>query len=156
MPLVYGTCLKYLKNTSDAEDAVMDIYEKLRQKLLSADIKHFKSWLYVVTKNHCFETLRSRKSRETKEKEVENMYSTQVFHPDDVENKEQIKLLHECLQKLSKFQKDCVDLFYFEKLTYMEIAQKLSIGYSQVRSNIQNGRRNLKLCLEKQFPNQAS
>ena len=148
MHLVYGTCLKYLKNTQDAEDGVIDIFEKISKKLLTSEVKSFKSWLYVVTKNHCFEILRRRKTRVTKENEAEIMYSDDVFHPDDVDDQDEINRLNACLEQLDRKQRACINMFYFKKLTYEEVAKALNIGYSQVRSRIQNGRRNLRICME--------
>ena len=148
MHLVYGTCLKYLMNAQDAEDGVIDIFEKISKKIPDSDVKNFKSWLYVVTKNHCFEILRRRKTRFDKESEAEIMYSDHVFHPDDIDNQDDINRLNDCIQRLDRKQRACIDLFYFKKLTYVEVAKALDIGYSQVRSRIQNGRRNLKICME--------
>jgi RNA polymerase sigma-70 factor (ECF subfamily) len=148
MPLVYGTSLKYLKNTQDAEDCVIEIFEKISKKIPNSEVKNFKSWLYVVAKNHCFEILRRRKTRFDKESEAEIMYSEDVFHPDDIDNQNDISRLTDCIQRLDRKQRACIDLFYFKKLTYAEVAEALDIGYSQVRSRIQNGRRNLKICME--------
>ncbi len=149
MPLVYGSCLKYLRNEADAEDAVMDIFEKIAVKLRKTKIDHFKSWLFIVTKNHCFEKLRQQKNRDPKDLDAAVMYSGQVFHPDSIEDREEKDRLRKCLEQLDHVQHACVDLFYFKKMSYQEIADQLSLQYNQVRSRIQNGRRNLKLCMER-------
>ncbi len=148
MPLVYGSCLKYFKNQQDAEDAVMDIYEKLTKKTLTSKVEYFKSWLFVVTRNHCLEKLRKKTSRQDKKIAAALMYSGEVFHPDSVNKDEQVNILHECMEKLEGHQRSCVALFYFKKMSYTDIATEISLNFNQVRSRIQNGRRNLKLCME--------
>ncbi len=149
MHLVYGSCLKYYKNASDAEDAVMDIYEKLVIKTLTSEIQYFKSWLYTVTRNHCLERLRKKSTHADKESTAKLMYYEDVFHPDTIEKDKEVDVLHECIDKLDDVQKTCVDFFYFKKMTYAEIATQLDLKIGQVRSRIQNGRRNLKNCMEK-------
>ena len=148
MPMVYGTCLKYLKSTTDAQDAMMTIYEIVSKKLKTHKVDNFKPWLYVVTKNYCFDELRKKNRRLDKKKVAENMYSEQVFHPDSVgSNKE--KLLHNCIEKLSAKQKYIIKAFYFDKMSYQQIADSNNIEWSTIRSKIQNGRRMLKKCIEK-------
>ena len=148
MNLVYGTCLKYLKNTDDAQDAVMDIFEKLTKKIHTSQIKNFKGWLYTVSKNHCLEILRRAKTVGIKESSAALVYSESVYHPDSVDNEEELRILKTCMENLDVVQRDCIRLFYFEKMNYQDIALHLSIQYNQVRSRIQNGRRNLKICME--------
>ena len=148
MPLVYGSCLKYLKNEADAQDAVMDIFEKIAKKTRNSEVANFKAWLYTVTRNHCFEKLRSKRTKRDKEIEASVMYSDSVFHPDNIDNEEEISRLTKCLEQLDGFQKKCIELFYFRKMSYAEISERLELKYNQVRSRIQNGRRNLKICME--------
>ena len=151
MQLVFGSCLKYFKNADDAQDAAMDIYEKLVKKTLTSDITYFKSWLYTVTRNHCLEQLRRKNTRDPKESEAELMYTEEVFHPDSINNETEVNLLHECIEDLQANQKQCISSFYFEKMSYSEISELLKISIGQVRSRIQNGRRNLKICLERKL-----
>lgn len=151
MPMVYGTCLKYLKNASDAQDAMMTIYELVSNKLKTHKIDNFKPWLYVVAKNYCFDELRKKNRRLDKKEVAENMYSEQVFHPDNVDNDKE-KLLHSCIEKLSTKQKYIIKAFYFDKMSYKQIAENNNIDWSTIRSKIQNGRRMLKKCIEKNAP----
>lgn len=148
MPLVYGLCLKYLKNGSEAEDASMDIYLNLLKKLKTHTILNFKSWLYVVAKNHCLDKLRSKSSKFSKESEAKLMYSEQIYHPDIEEDENELKKLQECLEKLPESQKKSIDMFYYQKNSYKEIAADTGWTWSNIRSFIQNGRRNLKICME--------
>ncbi len=151
MHLVFGSCVKYYKNESDAEDAVMEIYEKLVVKTLTSEVTYFKSWLFTVTRNHCLEKLRKINTYAPKKAEAESMFYDDGFHPDDYQHEkdQEVDILHQCIEKLDTVQRSCVDLFYFQKLAYAEIAKKLDLKLGQVRSRIQNGRRNLKICIEK-------
>ena len=153
MHLVYGVCLKYLKNRETAQDAVMQIFEKLLAELPKHDIKEFKPWLYVLTKNFCLMELRSAKSRMEREKKytIEQeifMEPEEKMHPLDEENSLLNTALQECIEKLKKEQKECIALFYYNDKCYQEIADILHIEEKKVKSYLQNGKRNLKICLE--------
>ena len=148
MHLVLGSCIKYFQNESDAEDAVMDIYEKIVKKTLTSDVTYFKSWLYTVTRNHCLEKLRRKSTHSGKESTAQLMYTREVFHPDNVNKDHEVNVLHTCIEELDEVQRQCVELFYFKKLSYKEIAERLGLNFNKVRSRIQNGRRNIKICME--------
>lgn len=149
MELVFGLCMKYLKNTADSEDAVMGIYELISEKLKTQKVDNFKSWLYVVSKNYCLDKLRKDKRDLTKEKELYLMQSSGNFHPDEVnEDEKKFNLLEQCQEKLPELQKKMIDLFYYQKKSYQEIVDQEQLDWNMVRSNIQNGRRNLKKCIE--------
>lgn len=154
MHLVYGVCLKYLKNRDDAKDAVMQIFEKLVSELGQYEIKQFRSWLYVITKNYCLMQLRSQKTAERrinnyKIDHVQSVESTMELHPIDKEDAENDLQLKECIENLNDEQKNCIRLFYFENKCYREIAELLKMDEKNVKSHLQNGKRNLKICLEK-------
>jgi RNA polymerase sigma-70 factor, ECF subfamily len=154
MHLVYGVCLKYLQNRDDAKDAVMQIFEKLITELRQHDIKQFKSWLYVLTKNFCLMQLRSQKTTERrinnyKMDHVKSVESMLELHPIDKDDAEKDLPLKECLAKLNDEQQICIRLFYFENKCYREIAESLNMDEKKVKSHLQNGKRNLKICLEK-------
>jgi len=148
LELLYGVCLKYLKDPNAAEDAVMDVYVLVSKKLLKHEVKDFRPWLYVVTKNHCFDILRKAKKRIEKEKSAQHMYSETIFHPDSVVKETLLVKMEQCIEKLNKEQKCCIDAFYYKSMTYEQIAASYDLSWNQVRSNIQNGRRKLKICLD--------
>jgi len=148
--LVYGVCLKYLKHRENAQDAVMQIFESLITKILKYEVQNFKSWLHVVTKNYCLMELRSAHS-----KTVEVDFSTinveivSYEHPtNETDLEENIVKLEKCIEKLKNEQKTCVKLFYLEKKCYQEITDITSHNLKKVKSYIQNGKRNLKQCIE--------
>lgn len=152
MPLIYGTALKYLKNQGEAEDVVMDLYEKISKKILTSEIQSFHAWIYMVAKNHCLEILRKKSRISDKENKAFVVYSEQVYHPDSDISETTLGVLRHCLDELDALQKACIEMFYYQKSSYIEIAEALGLDYNQVRSRIQNGRRNLKICIDENTP----
>jgi len=150
MDLIYGVCLKYLKDPDESKDAVMQIYESLVFKLPSQQVDHFRGWLYVVAKNHCLMALRSAGKMKTSSLAPELMQSGENGHLNGArEREDQLELLEDCMEKLPVEQKRSVQLFYLEQKCYKDIADMTGNDWNKVRSLIQNGRRNLKLCMEK-------
>lgn len=147
--LVYGVCMKYLKDGEAAKDAVMNIYQELLTKLQTNEVQNFKSWLYVVAKNHCLMQLRKEKKNVMVELTPAVMQSEDFTHLDDVLEKEkELKKLEYCIEHLPSEQKESIQLFYLENKCYNEIVDKTGYEWNKVRSLIQNGRRNLKTCME--------
>ena len=153
MHLVYGVCLKYLKNREESQDAVMMIFEKLITEIPKQEIDNFRSWLYVLTKNFCLMQLRSAKTSEAKYHEWtidpgNFMETGHEMHPVDKDDRSMDKALADCIEKLKDVQKMCIKQFYYENRCYSEIANNLGVDEKKVKSYLQNGKRNLKICLE--------
>lgn len=148
LSLVYGVALKYLQDREEARDAAMEIFEKLLRTDKGQQIEKFRIWLYVVTKNHCLMKLRAKASLEKKAAEAFMEFSEQE-HPLDSDGQERTPALLRCLGSLKPEQQACVTLFYFEKKSYLEIAATEGIEVKEVKSHIQNGKRNLKICIER-------
>jgi RNA polymerase sigma factor (sigma-70 family) len=149
MDLVYGVCLQYLKEPEDAKDAVISIYEELVTKLRKHEVSHFRAWLFQVARNHCLMKLRSSKGKLVNLPD-ELMHSGENMHPDDALEKEaNLVHLQDCISQLAKEQQKAISLFYLEERSYQEIAGLTGLDQGKVRSHIQNGRRNLKICMEK-------
>lgn len=147
--LIYGVCLKYLEDPEDAKDAVMNIYQELRTKLLKHEVQNFKSWLYVLAKNHCLMQLRSARKNITVNFDTHSVQSGDFSHLDSVmEQEESFRKLENCMKALSEEQGRTIKLFYYDNKCYNEIAQLTGWDWNKVRSLIQNGRRNLKNCME--------
>lgn len=149
--LVYGVCLKYLANKEDSKEMTMHIFERLYSILLHEQIKSFKNWLYVVTRNECHSTLRKDKKRKEQLdvlKQLENSASLFVENVGFLrllnEGKTQSTNLIEQINLLPKDQRRCIEYFYFEKMSYKEIADETKLSLKQVKSNLQNGKRKLK------------
>jgi RNA polymerase sigma factor (sigma-70 family) len=150
MELVYGVCLKYLKEPDDAKDAVINIFEELVIKLKKYEVANFKSWLYQLAKNYCLMKLRSNKKLPVNVN-VDVVHLPQNIHHDDAMEKElNLTIMEHCIEQLPAGQKQAVELFYLKEKCYKEIAEEISMDVNKVRSFIQNGRRNLKICMEKQ------
>jgi len=148
VPLIYGVCLKYLKDEEASKDAVMGIFEELIEKVKQHDIKQFRSWVYVLSRNYCLMQLRSGKKLEQVSLD-EVMEFTPFLHPEDNNKEEALTALERCIEKLIPVQKQSVDLFYLKEKCYKEIADITGFSLNDVKSYIQNGKRNLKICLEK-------
>ncbi len=150
MELVYGVCLKYFKEPERSKDSVMLIFEELVTKLKKHEVENFRAWLHQLAKNHCLMQLRTPKNMKTVEFKVELVQSEENVHLNGVlEKEENFRKLEYCLGTLTSEQKESIKLFYLEGKSYNEIVDITGIEWNQVRSLIQNGRRNLKICMDK-------
>jgi len=148
--LVYGISLKYLRNRDDAKDAVMQLFEKLITTLKTHEVENFKSWLYTTTRNHCLMKIRSGKNKFTEKFTSEFMENGFLLHPEEESELEwNLTRMEKCIEMLVEEQKRCVQLFYLEEKCYKEITQFTGFDLNQVKSYIQNGKRNLKSCMER-------
>lgn len=147
--LMYGVCLKYLSDRELAKDAVMQIFEALPGKIANHQIERFRGWIYVTTRNHCLMQLRTEKGTRFEELQPSIMELSLTLNPGDEEPLENnLGKLKGCIEKLASEQKDCVKLFFLDELSYKEIVDKTGHEYKKVKSFIQNGKRNLKICME--------
>lgn len=151
--LLLGVCMKYLKNEEEAKDCVQQVFLKAITELHKYKVEYFKSWLYMVAKNHCLMKLRDKQTRNPAE-----IRDEMAITPEDdpglaphLEKDRQLEMMEECLQELNKDQKQCVTLFYLEKRSYNEIADITGFTLMQVKSYIQNGKRNLKILLDRKL-----
>lgn len=150
MELVYGVCLKYFKEPETAKDSVMMIFEELVIKLKKHEVEHFKAWLYQLAKNHCLMKLRTPKNLKTVELNISLVQNEENVHLNGVlEKEEHLDKLEHCINALPEDQKTVIKLFYLEGKCYNEIVETTGYAWDKVRSFIQNGRRNLKICMEK-------
>jgi RNA polymerase sigma-70 factor (ECF subfamily) len=157
MELVYGVCLKYLKEPELAQDAVMQIFEELVSKLKKHEVENFRGWLHQVAKNYCLMQLRTPKNLKTVALPPLLMQNEEDVHLNGMmsegtsleEKEENLQNLEECIASLSDEQRTMIKLFYLDGKCYNEIVEITGMEWNHVRSSIQNGRRNLKLCMEK-------
>ena len=149
MELVYGVCLKYFKDAEAAKDGVMQIFEELVSKLKKHEVDNFRGWLHQLAKNHCLMQLRTPRNLKIVEFKTDLMQYEENVHLNGVlEKEENFKKLEYCIETLNNEQKESIRLFYLEEKCYNEIVEITGQEWNQVRSLIQNGRRNLKLCME--------
>jgi RNA polymerase sigma-70 factor (ECF subfamily) len=152
MDFVFAICYQYLRDEDDCKDAVMQIFEKLVIELRTHEVDHFKTWLHSVTRNFCLMQLRARKTfANVEELDPENAHMQLIAPETDealfTENK--LVALESCLKTLIPEQQNAIDLFYMKQKCYREICEETGYDAKKVKSYIQNGKRNLKICMEK-------
>jgi RNA polymerase sigma-70 factor (ECF subfamily) len=148
--LVLGLCINYFKDKDDAKDASAQIFEKLLEELLKREVENFKVWLCFVSRNHCISALRKRKTEKGRQKDYESGQETFVEMEEPLRhNHKELKLqqLEEALKQLGDEQRICVELFYLQEKSYQEIAAATGYHLNEVKSFLQNGKRNLKNIL---------
>ncbi len=153
--LLLGVCMKYLKNEEEAKDSVQQIFLKTITELRKYKVDYFKSWIYMVAKNHCLMKIRDGHGKQTADL-TENMAGT--ITEDEYNNKLQhlekdrkLELIGNAMKDLNEEQKLCITLFYLEKRSYHSIAETTGYSVLKVKSCIQNGKRNLKILLDKKI-----
>jgi len=149
--MVFGVCLKYLKNQEDSKDAVIQIFEKILQDLKRMKVKHFKSWLYMVTKNYCLMQLRKNKPSSTSIEDLEHKLAQPEEETSFTDRELRFKQLEDAIFKLKDQQRKCIELFYLKEMSYQQIESSTEFTLKEVKSNIQNGKRNLRLLIEKEI-----
>ena len=151
--LLLGVCMKYLKNEEDAKDSVQQVFLKVIQELQKYKVQYFKSWLYMVAKNHCLMKLRDRQGKVPAEL-TDRLTATpgeESDRQDLIQNDHTFELLDQALKELNTEQQQCVTLFYLQKKSYQEISESIGFSLLQVKSFIQNGKRNMKIWIEKKI-----
>lgn len=150
--LLLGVCMKYLKNEEEAKDSVQQIFLKAIAEMQKYRVKYFKSWIYMVAKNYCLMKLRDKNSRLT------TAINDKLVTPDEetdmqqlVQDEKVLELMTISLKELNAEQQQCVTLFYLEKKSYSEISEATGFSMMQVKSYIQNGKRNLRILIEKKL-----
>ncbi len=152
IPLVYGLCLKYLQHAEKAQDAVMQLYEDLALKIDHYEIRTFRTWLYGVAKNHCLQLLRKEKREICVDFNLQIMESDTMDHLfEKSRDDERFEALQKCMEKLPEPQRVSVSKFFMEEMSYADIVDITGYQLKSVKSYIQNGKRNLKICIEKQI-----
>lgn len=151
--LLFGVCMKYLKNEDDAKDSVQQVFLKVIAELHKYKVEYFKSWVYMVAKNHCLMRLRDRQGKipavlNEQSIAIEAESPSKQAHLD---KDQMLDAMAIALEELNKEQKLCVTLFYLEKLSYQEIVDRTGYSMMQVKSYIQNGKRNLKIMIDRKL-----
>ncbi|HPI00127.1 MAG TPA: sigma-70 family RNA polymerase sigma factor [Chitinophagaceae bacterium] len=155
--LMLGVCLKYLKNVEDAKDAVQQVCTQIIADLKRHEVQHFKAWLLVVTRNHCLMQYRKKDTKNNLE------FTDNLIVEDAQINKEErwlkevtLDTIKESMNVLIDAQRICIDLFYLQEKSYKEIMASTGFDFKQVKTHIQNGKRNLKLIVLQQLINQKN
>ena len=146
--LLLGVCMKYLKNEELAKDAVQQVFLKAISELHKYEVDYLKSWLYTIARNHCLMQLRD-KTQFIPVTENTELYGDDHLKENLLEKEQTLVLMEQCLLELIGPQKDCLTLFYLQKKSYQEIVELTGFSLLQVKSYIQNGKRNLKIVVER-------
>jgi RNA polymerase sigma-70 factor (ECF subfamily) len=147
--LLLGVCMKYVKNEEDARDCVQQIFLKVINELHKYEVAYFKSWIYMIAKNHCLMKLRGNKAIAVElNEQITPAVNDNADHTERIEKDKLLTKMQEAIEKLNPLQQQCVHLFYLQKKSYAEIAEITGLTMLQVKSNLQNGKRNLKLMME--------
>lgn len=148
--LLLGVSMKYLKNEEEARDAVQQVFLKAINELHKYKVEYFKSWIYMIAKNHCLMKLRDKGRFNA---EISEQTMATPAEPDmpnqHIEKEITLNNLAAAMLQLNKEQQQCVTLFYLEKKSYQEISEQSDFSIMQVKSHIQNGKRNLKIIMER-------
>jgi len=150
--LLLGVCIKYLKNEELARDSVQQIFLKAITELQKYRVEYFKSWIYMVAKNHCLMQLRDKPGKNTIEVKDSIPAETDEADKESLQlNEKTYEYMDEALKELNADQQLCVTLFYMEKKSYQQIAEQTGYNMMQVKSHIQNGKRNMRILIEKKM-----
>lgn len=153
---VYGVCLFYFRDQDLAKDAVMQIFEKLITELRKTKINNFKAWLSFVVRNYCIGELRKKKGKYFLPETYLDFELTETSLAEEeqieaVKDEQMLEYMKEVLPTINEKQRQCVDLFYLKNRSYQEIADTTGFSINEIKSYIQNGKRNLKLLIAKKF-----
>jgi RNA polymerase sigma-70 factor (ECF subfamily) len=148
LPIIFGICMKYLKDETAAEDASMQVYEQLRDKLLLHDVQHFGGWLSTLVRNHCLMQLRKQQTAHKQHLNwqqtlTDDVESDPFSHP-EAEKEAELTRMADALQELPEQQRVCLELFFLQELSYSEVMDRTGYTFNEVKSFIQNGKRNLR------------
>lgn len=154
---IYGITRKYFRDEDECRDASMEVFEYLLKELLKYEVQNFKGWLGRATSNFCLMRIRKRKTAEGREEEYKKSEAALVesvaephLHSEAEEKELEIQRLEAAIQELKDEQKTCVELFFLQGKSYDEVSELTGFTYKQVKSFIQNGKRNLKVRLTQQ------
>lgn len=154
IPLIYGLCLKYLQEEVKAQDAVMQLFEDLLPKLSRYKIREFKTWIYSVAKNHCFQLLRKENLEIATDFDQQFVETYDILHlldKEETSDDARTAALKHCMEKLPEPQQRCILFFFMKEMSYADIMEQTGYQLKSVKSYIQNGKRNLKSCIEKRM-----
>jgi RNA polymerase sigma-70 factor (ECF subfamily) len=150
-PAMFRFCRRALPTREDAEDATMEIFMKLRDKLVQYDeTRSFSAWLYKVAANHCWDLLRRRKIRQ--DKETEDVETVPLEHPDPNQLDRMIEQstsdeVRKALGKLGARARMALVMRYYSDMSYDEIADALGVRRAFVGVVLLRARHELRQAL---------
>ncbi len=148
--LILGMCINYFKDKDIAKDMVLQIFEKLFDELLKREVDSFKAWLTFVVRNYCISELRKKQTQLNRDLEYQYELKNQLCEKsidELLEEEKKLEALEKAMGCLNPFQKNCIELFYLENRSYTQIVEMTGYSVNEVKSYIQNGKRNLKMII---------
>lgn len=151
IPLLYGMCLKYLPDEGKAQDAVAQLFQELLLKIASCEIQTFKTWLYNAARDHCFQVVKTNSKEIPVNPGDDRMEPDEVLHLlcNEENDGKRMQTLQNCLGRLPDGQRICITHFFMGEMSYADIVEKTGYSLNTVKSNIETGKRNLKICINK-------
>ena len=118
--LLFGVCMKYLKNEDDAKDSVQQVFLKAIAELHKYKVAYFKSWIYMVAKNHCLMKLRDKQGKTPALLNEQSMAIEEeaVSVQAHLDKDRMLDAMTAAIEELNAEQKQCVTLFYLDKKSY--------------------------------------
>ena len=150
--LVFGICLNFLKDRNDSKDAVITIFERIIHELKKQEVDKFKNWLFSVSRNYCLNQIRSKNRLSLREKIFSDEFENEIVSETELtDNEQEVEIIQQAIKELKEEQSICIHLFYFEQKSYADIVVETGYSNEQVKSYIQNGKRNLKNILNSNY-----
>ena len=150
--LVFGICLNFLKDRNDSKDAVITIFERIIHELKKQEVDKFKNWLFSVSRNYCLNQIRSKNRLSLREKIFSDEFENEIVSETELtDNEQEVEIIQQAIKELKEEQSICIHLFYFEQKSYADIVVETGYSNEQVKSYIQNGKRNLKNILKSNY-----
>ena len=150
---IFRFCRRALPSREDAEDATMEIFVKVREKLDQYDpSRPFTAWLYKVTANHCWDILRRRRVRQDLETgEAENL---PLEHPDPGQLERLVEQrtsqeVRAALATLPSRARMALVLRYYAEMSYQEISEALGVRRAFVGVVLLRARHELREALSR-------
>ncbi|MGB7461661.1 MAG: sigma-70 family RNA polymerase sigma factor [Candidatus Acidiferrum sp.] len=150
-PAIFRFCRRAMPTREDAEDATMEIFMKLRDKLAQYDQnRSFTAWLYKVAANHCWDMLRRRRVRQDKETEDVTEIPLEAPEPNQLEKLIEERTSEEvrrALDKLGLRARMALVMRYYSDMSYDEIADALGVRRAFVGVVLLRARHELRQAL---------
>lgn len=150
---LYKVAFRLLGNREEAEDAVQEVFLKLwKMKSELPNYKSIEALAVKVTRNHCLDILRKRKSKRLIDEEKREGEYLERKDPEKLlEQKERIQLINRLINSLSEPQRSLVYFRHIEGKEYHEIAELTNMTENSIRVSISRARKQLKEMLQKQY-----
>lgn len=147
---------KFISNSEDIADLVQTVFVKAYVNIQGFNVKRkFSSWLYRIAHNEFVNALKKKSRRPLSLFDFDTLFphlpakETADFKTNEREIKE---MLNRCLNELHPKYREALVLYYFEQMSYREIAEILRIPVSTVGVRLSRGKIILKKIFDEKYP----